>query len=113
MSYKNTDYSYNSNIKIENLIDFDTDLELYGLSINQNIQQNKTEIKEVEVEYPIDLLVILNKQCYYLQSLSLESTFDKAIRMADLNEERIMLDIKLSNLLRKCDELKGISDTHK
>ena len=86
-------YSYNSDIKIENLIDLDTELDLYGL----NIQQNKSEIKGVEVEYPIDLLEILNKQCYYLQSLSLESTYDKAIPMADLNEQRIILDIKLSN----------------
>src|SRR5215469_3339316 len=111
MAYKNNDYSYNndSDIKIENLIDFETDLDLSSLNVNQN----KTEIKGVEVEYPIDLLEILNKQCYYLQSLSLESTFDKTISMAYLNEERIILDIKLSNLLRKCDELKGISDRHK
>src|SRR5215469_12489581 len=111
MAYKNNDYSYNndSDIKIENLIDFETDLDLSSLNVNQN----KTEIKGVEVEYPNDLLEILNKQCYYLQILSLESTFDKTISMAYLNEERIILDVKLSNLLRKCDELKGISDIHK
>src|SRR5215469_9677809 len=111
MAYKNTDYSYNNDndIKIENLIDFETDLDLSSL----NIRQNKTKIKGVEVEYPIDLLEILNKQCYYLQSLTLESTFDKTISMAYINEERIILDVKLSNLLRKCDELKGISDNHK
>src|SRR5215469_9349609 len=111
MAYKNNDYSYNndSDIKIENLIDFETDLDLSSLNVNQN----KTEMKGVEIDYPNDLLEILNKQCYYLQSLSLESTFDKTISLAYLNEERIILDVKLSNLLRKCDELKGISDTHK
>src|SRR5215469_11541783 len=109
MSYKNTDSSYNSDIKIENLIDFDTELDLYGLSINQN----KTDIvNKIEIKYPVDLLESLIKQCYHLQSLSLELTFDKAIRVSDLNEERIILDIKLSNLLTKCDELKGISDRH-
>src|SRR5215469_4706041 len=109
MAYKNTEYSYNSDIKIENLIDLGDDLDLYSLNINQN----KNEIKGVEVEYPIDLLESLNKQCYYLQSSSLESTYDKAIRISDLNEERIILDIKLTNLLTKCDQLKGISDRHK
>src|SRR5215469_15449019 len=102
-------YSYNSDIKVENLIDLSDDIDLYNL----NISENKSENNKPEIEYPIDLLEILNKQCYYLQSLSLESTFDKTIRMADLNEQRIILDIKLSNLLRKCDELKGISDTNK
>jgi len=101
-------YSYNRDIKIENLIDLETDLDSYSLNILPNKSKNK-----VEIQYPVDLLESLNKQCYYLQSLSLESTFDKAIRISDLNEERIILDIKLTNLLTKCDQLKGISDTHK
>src|SRR5215469_13010874 len=109
LSDKNNDSSYNSDIKLENLIDFETELDLYGL----NIQQNKSEINKVEIQYPVDLLESLIKQCYHLQSLSLESTFDKAIRVSELNEERIILDIKLTQLLTKCDELKGISDRHK
>src|SRR5215469_16087429 len=102
-------YSYNSDIKVENLIDLSDDIDLYNL----NISENKSENNKPEIEYPNDLLEILNKQCYYLQILSLESTFDKTISLAYLNEEIIILDVKLANFLRKCDELKGISDTHK
>src|SRR5215469_13347129 len=104
--------NYNSDIKIENLIDLDIDEDLESLSIDQNIQQNKSS-KETEINYPEDLLEILNKQCYFLQSLALESTFNNTISLAYLNEERILLDIKLSNLLKRCDELKDKSDFHK
>src|SRR5215469_1153888 len=104
--------NYNSDIKIENLIDLDIDEDLESLSIDQNIQQNKSS-KETEIDYPEDLLEILNKQCYFLQSLALESTFNNTISLAYLNEERILLDIKLSNLLKRCDELKDKSDFHK
>src|SRR5215469_7041449 len=102
-------YSYNSDNKVENLIDLNDDIDLYNL----NIIEKKSENNKAEIEYPVDLLEILNKQCYYLQSLTLESTFDNTISLAYLNEERIILDVKLANLLRKCDELKGISDSHK
>src|SRR5215469_12549958 len=105
-------YSYNSDIKIVNLIDLDIDADLESLSIDQNIQQIKSEINKPEIDYPEDLLEILNKQCYFLQGLSLESTFNNTISLAYLNQERIILDIKLSNLLKKCDELKGISKAH-
>src|SRR5215469_2807300 len=104
--------NYNSDIKIENLIDLDIDEDLENLSIDQNIQHNKSS-KETEINYPVDLLEILNKQCYFLQSLALESTFNNTISIAYLNQERIILDIKLSNLLKKCDELKGNNDSHK
>src|SRR5215469_8834303 len=104
--------NYNSDIKIENLIDLDIDEDLESLSIDQNIQQNKSS-KETEIDYPEDLLEMLNKQCYFLQSLALESTFNNTISLAYLNQERIILDIKLSNLLKKCDELKGNNDSHK
>src|SRR5215469_17715293 len=96
---------YNSDIKVENLIDLCDDIDMYNLIISEK----KSENIKAEIEYPVDLLEILNKQCYYLQSLTLESTFDNTISLAYLNEERIILDVKLANLLRKCDELKGIS----
>src|SRR5215469_5441085 len=103
-------YDYNSDNKVENLTDFQEDIELYNLTISEKKGEN---IKETEINYPEDLLEILNKQCYFLQSLSLESTFNNTISLAYLNEERIILDIKLSNLLKTCDEIKSKGDLHK
>src|SRR5215469_6772400 len=103
-------YSYNSDNKVENLIDFQEDIELYNLTISE---KKASENIKAEIDYPVDLLEILNKQCYFLQGLSLESTYNDTISLAYLNQERIILDIKLSNLLKKCDELKSRSDIHK